>query len=231
MTETKACIPRDLALREAVLRLGHVDNEIHAGYEILRKYNKTVTIFGSARTPTNSPYYDAACEVAEKLAGAGYAIISGGGQGIMSAANEGAYVAVQKGAHKAGGQSIAFNIKLPHEQTINEYATESFEFRHFAPRKIVMTLFADAYIFFPGGFGTLDELMEILTLTQTGKCNRVPVFLYGSEFWDDLDKFIKNHMLEGQHTISPGDELIYTITDDIDEMVKHIKENRIYCSR
>lgn len=229
MQTKTTCIPRDIALQAAIKRLGGVDDEIFAGYEILRKYHKTVTIFGSARTPESSEYYQAAKEIAEKLANAGYAVVSGGGHGIMSAANHGAQDAVQKGAKAAGGESIAFNIKLPHEQSLNEYATESFEFDHFAPRKIVMTMYADAYLFFPGGFGTLDELMEILTLIQTGKTNNVPVILFGSAFWNDLDTFIKKRMLEDNQTISSGDELLYTITNNPDEVVRQVTANRIYC--
>lgn len=229
MEEKTVCIPRDIALQAAMFRLGNVSEEIEAGYKILRKYHKTVTIFGSARTATDNEYYVAARTVAEKLANIGYAVVSGGGHGIMSAANEGASAAVQKGARDAGGESIAFNIKLPHEQTLNAYATESYEFQHFAPRKIVMTMYADAYLFFPGGFGTLDELMEILTLIQTSRANRVPVVLFGSAFWGDLDAFIRKHLLEEQHAISEGDELLYTITDDIDEVVRIAQENRIYC--
>lgn len=227
--EDTACIPREIALQAAMFRLGNVDEEIEAGYEILRKYHKTVTIFGSARTPVDSKYYLAAKKVAEELAHGGYAVVSGGGHGIMGAANEGANVAVQKGARKAGGESVAFNIKLPHEQTMNEYATDSFEFQHFAPRKIVMTLYAEAYLFFPGGFGTLDELMEILTLIQTRKTIKVPIVLYGSDFWGDLDKFIVKHMLEAQKTISAGDEKLYTITDDTDEIMRIVKSSNVYC--
>lgn len=229
-TDTEAtCISRGLALEAAVRRLGSVDKEITAGYEILRKYHKTVTIFGSARTAVDNPYYLAAKDVAERLANSGYAVVSGGGHGIMSAANEGANVAVQKGAREAGGESIAFNIKLPLEQTLNAYATESYEFQHFAPRKIVMTLYAEAYVFFPGGFGTLDELMEILTLIQTSKSVRVPVILYGRNFWGDLDSFIRGNMLDGEKTISPGDESIYTITDDVDELMGIIESSNVYC--
>lgn len=229
MEEKTVCIPRDIALQAAMFRLGNVSEEIEAGYKILRKYHKTVTIFGSARTAADNEYYIAARTIAEKLANIGYAVVSGGGHGIMSAANEGASAAVQKGARDAGGESIAFNIKLPHEQTLNAYATESYEFQHFAPRKIVMTMYADAYLFFPGGFGTLDELMEILTLIQTSRANRVPVVLFGSAFWGDLDAFIRKHLLEEQHAISEGDELLYTITDDVDEVVRIAQENRIYC--
>lgn len=227
--DTAVCIPRDIALQAAMFRLGNVSEEIEAGYNILRKYHRTVTIFGSARTATDNEYYVAARTVAEKLATSGYAIVSGGGHGIMSAANEGADIAVQKGARDAGGESIAFNIKLPHEQTLNAYATESFEFQHFAPRKIVMTMYADAYLFFPGGYGTLDELMEILTLVQTKRTNKVPIILFGGKFWGDLDVFIKKRMRDEEQTISPGDENLYTITDDIDEAINTVLSNKIYC--
>lgn len=229
-TVESTCIPREIALQAAMFRLGNVEEEITAGFEILRKYHKTVTLFGSARTAPENRYYQGAKAIAEKLAHAGYAVVSGGGHGIMSAANEGASKAVQEGAREAGGESIAFNIRLPHEQSLNEYATESFEFQHFSPRKIVMTLYADAYIYFPGGFGTLDELMEILTLIQTGKTAHAPVILYGHDFWDDLDGFIKKHMLDGEHTISAGDENLYTITDDIDEVVRLVQSNHTYCA-
>ena len=229
-TDTQpTCIPRDIALQAAMFRLGDVDDEIRSGYDILRKYHKTITIFGSARTPIDDRYYLAAKEIARLITKKGYAIVSGGGFGIMGAANHGAHNAVREGAGETGGESIAFNIKLPHEQSLNSYATESYEFQHFAPRKIVMTLYADAYIYFPGGFGTLDELTEILTLMQTGKTSKVPVILYGHDFWDDFDVFVKKQMLDGEHTISPGDEQLYTITDDIEEVVRIATSNRIYC--
>jgi TIGR00730 family protein len=146
----------------------------------------------------------------------------------MGAANEGANKAVQKGARAAGGESIAFNIKLPHEQDLNEYATESFEFQHFAPRKIVMTMYADAYIYFPGGFGTLDELAEILTLIQTQKTNRVPVILFDTAFWSDLDAFFRDHML-AESAIVKEDLDIYTITDSVDEIIDIVTANKTYC--
>lgn len=211
-----------------MLRLGDIDKEIQAGYNILRKYHKTVTIFGSARTPENDIYYQKAVELSERLAAKGYAVVSGGGFGIMSAANKGAHMAVQDGARKVGGQSIAFNIKLPHEQTLNPYATESFEFQHFAPRKIVMTLYADAYVYFPGGFGTLDELTEILTLIQTGKTNKAPIILVGTKFWSHFDEFVKETMLTSG-VISKGDEKLYRITDSIDEVTNLILANKTYC--
>ena len=228
MTPKNVCVPRELQLQAAMYRLGNINQEIEAGYQILRKYHKTVTFFGSARTCPDSRYYQAARDVAERLAKEGYAIVSGGGHGIMGAANEGANIAVQKGAREAGGESIAFNIKLPHEQDLNAYATESYEFQHFAPRKIVMTMYADAYVFFPGGFGTLDELAEILTLIQTQKANKAPVILYDTAFWSSLDAFFREKML-AEGAISEGDLDIYTITDDLDEIVQLVKDNNTYC--
>ncbi len=226
---TATCIPRNIALQAAMFSLGSIEEELQSGYEILKNHHKTITIFGSARTPEDSPYYKAASEVAARLAGQEFTVVTGGGYGIMSAGNEGPQKAAQNGVKQAEGKSVAFNIELPHEQTLNNYAGESFEFKHFAPRKIVMTLFADAYLFFPGGFGTLDELMEILTLIQTGKTNPAPVILFGSDFWNDLDKFIKNNLLAKEKTISEGDELLYTITDSVDEVVKLATSNGSYC--
>ncbi|AHB42696.1 Lysine decarboxylase family protein [Candidatus Saccharibacteria bacterium RAAC3_TM7_1] len=220
-TETSVCVPRDIVLQAAMMRLGNVEDELQAGYNILRKYHKTVTIFGSARTPEGDRYYEAARLTAHKLAEQGYAVITGGGHGIMEAAN--------RGAKEAGGDSVGFNIALPHEQTLNSHTTEAISFSHFAPRKIAMTLYAEAYVYFPGGFGTMDELMEIMTLIETGKTQRAPVILYGSDFWNDLDRFINRSQLDN-HLISPGDEQIYTITDDVNEVIRLVKTNKTYCS-
>lgn len=208
-------------MQAAMMRLGNIDDEVHAGYNILRKYHRTVTIFGSARLQEDNPYYQAAYETAYKLAKADYAVVTGGGHGIMGAAN--------KGAREAGGDSIGFNIHLPHEQTLNEYTTDAYAFSHFVPRKIVMTLFANAYIYFPGGFGTLDELAEIITLVQTGKTTKAPLILYGSEFWDALDDMIKDTMLDDMKLISDGDDELYTITDDVDEIIRLVQTNQTYC--
>lgn len=209
-------------MQAAMLRLGNVDDEIRAGYDILKKYHKTATVFGSARLPETSKYYQAARETAFQLAKKEYAIISGGGHGIMGAANQ--------GAMEAGGDSIGFNIELPHEQNLNDYTTESLSFSHFAPRKIAMTLFANAYIYFPGGFGTLDELSEILTLIQTGKTTPAPVILYGSQFWGPFNTFIETELRDDQKLITPGDENLYTITDDIEEIVSLVEKNQTYCA-
>jgi uncharacterized protein (TIGR00730 family) len=220
-TQIPICIPRDIVLQAAMIRLGSVDDELQSGYNVIRKYHKTVTIFGSARTPEATPYYEAARQLGSKLAEHKYAVITGGGHGIMEAANRGSF--------EAGGESIGFNIALPHEQTLNPYTTESLSFSHFSPRKIAMTLYADAYVYFPGGFGTLDEMMEILTLVQTGKTVKTPILLFGTKFWKPLDTMIRQSMLEQEHLISPGDELLYRITDDIDEVVTMIRANKTYC--
>lgn len=220
-TEVPVCIPRDIVLQAAMIRLGNIDDELQAGYNVVRKYHKTVTVFGSARTPEGEVYYEAARQLATKLVAYDYAILTGGGHGIMEGANRGAF--------EGGGNSIGFNITLPHEQKINPYVTESLAFSHFSPRKIAMTLYADAYIYFPGGFGTLDELMEILTLIQTGKTAKAPVILYGKEFWAPLDHFIRTTMLEKERLISVGDDLLYTITDDLDEIVAAVRANKTYC--
>lgn len=220
-TSKSVCIPREILLQSAVFRLGDIDQEVQDGYKILKKHHKTVTIFGSARLTSNNKYFMAAKDLAAKLAKEMYTVVTGGGHGIMGAANQGAF--------EAGGESVGFNIKLPFEQAPNPHTTDGMTFRHFAPRKIVMTLFADAYVFFPGGFGTIDELGEILTLVQTGKTIKAPIILYGHDFWDKFDDFVKTEMRDSAKTISPGDENIYTITDDLQEIVELIKDNDTYC--
>jgi uncharacterized protein (TIGR00730 family) len=219
-TEIPVCIPRDIVLQAAMIRLGSVDDELQAGYNVIRNYHKTVTVFGSARTPEGDRNYEAARLLGTKLAEHDYAVITGGGHGIMEAANRGAF--------DAGGDSIGFNIALPHEQTLNPYTNTSLSFSHFSPRKIAMTLYADAYVYFPGGYGTMDELMEILTLIQTGKTAKAPVILYGHEFWHRLDSFVKKSMLDDA-LITPGDESLYHITDDVNEIVKLVRSNKTYC--
>ncbi len=207
-------VPRELQLQAAVFRLGNVNQEIEAGYRILRQHHKTVTVFGSARVSETDRYYQQARQLGGQLAQAGYTVITGGGPGIMEAANRGAY--------EAGGQSIGFNIELPHEQSLNRYTTDSLAFSHFSPRKIVMTMMADAYVYFPGGFGTMDELSEILTLTQTSKISCAPIILFDTQFWTAWDTFVRHNMLADNQLISAGDERIYHITDDLAEVMNLI---------
>lgn len=212
-------VSRDIQLQAAMYRLGNVEDELQSGYRILKHHARTVTIFGSARISQASSYYQAARELGKRLAAANYTVVTGGGPGIMEAANRGAF--------EAGGQSIGFNVNLPHEQSLNPYTTESFEFAHFSPRKIVMTMMADAYVFFPGGFGTMDEFTEILTLTQTSRINQAPIILFDKEFWQKWDEFV-TETIGGIGLISPGDEKLYLITDDVNEVVETITTNKTY---
>ncbi len=194
-------------------RLCVVQKELEEGFKLVNKYEKSVTIFGSARFPEEHPYSLKATELAKRLAEHGYAIVTGGGHGIMGAAHKGAYL--------AGGASVGMNIELPHEQTMNEYISDYLEFHHFFTRKVVMAYSAEAYIYFPGGFGTMDEFFEILTLKQTRKIPNVPIYLFGAEYWTRLELFFREVLLKFE-TISPEDLTLYTITDDIDEVVQGV---------
>ncbi|KEA46088.1 hypothetical protein CR66_04815 [Campylobacter mucosalis] len=173
---------------------------------ILGHKNKNVTFFGSARLPMSSPYCKQAKELAFMLNEAGLAVLTGGGDGIMRAANMGAY-------ESAKAPSIAFNIRLPFEQKTNPFITNSFVFSSFTPRKFALINYSIAFVVFPGGFGTLDELFDILALTQT-KLQKAKIFLVGSIFWAGLDNFIKTTLID-EKLISKDDVNLYHITDDI----------------
>jgi uncharacterized protein (TIGR00730 family) len=177
---------------------------------------EAVTIFGSARVPPDHPQYAAAAETARLLAQAGFSIITGGGPGIMEAAN--------KGARDAGGLSIGCNIELPFEQHVNPYVDIAINFRYFFVRKTMFVKYAEAFVIFPGGFGTLDELFESLTLIQTGKVRHFPVILFGSAYWQGLLDWIRQTVLaEGK--VSPDDLKLVTITDSPEEAVRVIVES------
>lgn len=199
-------------------RVDRIEKEFSDGFEMVNRYNYTVTVFGSARFLEDNQYYQKAREVGTALAREGFTVITGGGGGIMEAANRGAY--------EVGGRSIGFNIKLPHEQQLNAYTTESMPFRYFFARKVMLVYAASALICFPGGFGTLDELFEVITLVQTGKMAPVPIILVGTDFWGPLDVFIKSQMLEAAGTISHGDEELYKITDDLNEIMDLVQGHR-----
>lgn len=209
-----AHLVKAIAMSTASLRTS--DEEFERAFKILKRYPARVTLFGSARTLPNEASYKKAEELAAELAHEGYAIVSGGGGGIMEAAN--------KGAKEAGGHAIGFNIVLPHEQKLNPYTTESLAFHYFFTRKVMMTFYAHAFIYFPGGFGTLDELFEVITLIQTKKMTPVPIILVGGEYWTDLDAFIKKQLLQGG-LITSGDEQLYTISNDIHEICRIITES------
>ncbi len=197
-------------------RLVGVVQEFEQVFGMLSQFEKTVTIFGSARKPQDDNITMGAYDIAARLARAGYAVVTGGGHGVMEAANRGAY--------EAGGESVGLNILLPHEQTPNEYTTHSFQFNHFFGRKVAMTLDSSAYLYYPGGFGTFDELFEILALIQTGKILEKPVILVGSDFWRPFDAAIREVMLDRYQTIDNNDLELYQIFDNYDEIVEYIQK-------
>ncbi len=187
------------------------------GFETMSQVGKAVAVFGSARTKPGTPTYDAAVTLGAKLVQAGFGVITGGGPGIMEAAN--------KGAFDAKGMSIGLNITLPHEQEANPYQTVGVEFHYFFVRKVMFVKYALGLVCFPGGFGTLDEFFEAMTLIQTGKSPKYPVVLYDSKFWTPMVEFFKKTLLEQYASISPEDLDLFLVTDDIDEAVAHIHAN------
>jgi uncharacterized protein (TIGR00730 family) len=190
--------------------------EFVEGFDALAEIGPAVTIFGSARVGRRNRYYGAARRLAAALAKQGFAIITGGGPGIMEAAN--------RGAKEAGGLSIGANIELPFEQGLNEYVDLGMEFRYFFVRKVMFVKYAEAFVIFPGGFGTLDELFESLTLIQTGKVEHFPVVLYGTEYWEGMMQWIRDKPLY-EEKISPEDLHLLTITSDIDEACEAIAKH------
>lgn len=198
-------------------RICVINEEFRQGLDFIQTYDKSVTFFGSARTPEGDPHYEVARRLGYRAAKElDMAVVTGGGPGIMEAGNRGAY--------EAGGRSIGFSINLPMEQVSNPYMTDELSFYFFFSRKVCMTYSSQAYVYFAGGYGTLDELFEILTLVQTEKISRVPIILVGVEFWKPLDAFIKQTLLENEATISPEDPDLYIITDDEDEVINLLKE-------
>src|SRR4029079_16099590 len=187
--------------------------EFVEGFDALAGLGRAVSVFGSARIGRGDPSYRMARSLSRKVAKHGYAIITGGGPGIMEAAN--------RGARDAGGVSVGCNIELPFEQGLNEFVTLGMEFRYFFVRKTMFVKYAEAFCIFPGGFGTLDELFESLTLIQTEKVQHFPVVLFGSTYWSGLFDWMKKTALTGGK-ISPEDLKIFTVTDDSDEAVKVI---------
>lgn len=187
------------------------------GFETIRRYGLAATFFGTARQTFAPEVYAAATELAGRLSGAGYAIITGGSAGIMEAAN--------KGAYDAGGASVGLNIRLPMEQSENDYLTDSMTFDHFFVRKVMLAFASEVYIYFPGGFGTLDEFSELLTLVQTKKIKRVPIVLYGKDYWEPLITFFREHLLEKYHAIDAADLELFRVVDSVDEAYDYIIAN------
>ena len=185
--------------------------DLLSGLKIVRTYPQGVTVFGSARIGEKSKYYKEARKLGELLAENGHAVITGGGPGIMEAANRGAY--------EYGGRSIGLNITLSDEQHPNPYLTDMLKFEYFFARKVMLAMSAKVYVFFPGGFGTMDEFTEILILMQEGKMPTMPMFLFGKSFWKPLDRFYASKMAPLK-TIKPEDRKIYKLTDNVEDIVK-----------
>lgn len=199
-------------------RLFRIMSEFVEGFDTLASRRPAVSMFGSARTPPSDPYYELADNIASGLAKAGYAVITGGGPGIMEAAN--------KGASEADGLSIGLNINLPFEQQPNPYANLELDFKYFFVRKVMFIKYAMAFICMPGGFGTLDELFEALTLIQTRRIKAFPIVLVGSGYWDGLLDWVKEKVLTEKY-INKEDLFIFNQMDDPDEIVSFIKKTVI----
>ena len=204
-------------------RIMRIMSEFVESFETMRHRPKMlVSVFGSARTPENSPDYASARELGNRLADAGYGVITGGGPGIMEAAS--------RGAHEKNGVSVGLNIKLPMEQSPNPYQTTSINFDYFFVRKVSFLKYSTAVIVYPGGFGTLDELSEVLTMVQTGKINMIPIIFVNRKFWNGLIRWFKNTML-AEKMISPEDMDLIEVVDTAEEAVEFLKECHRYGKR
>lgn len=195
-------------------RVLHIQSEFVEGFNALAGVGPCISFFGSARTTPDDPYYKAAYETASLLVKQDLGIITGGGPGIMEAAN--------KGAFESGGLSIGCNIELPLEQAPNPYQNIALEFRYFFVRKMIFVKYSIGYVIFPGGYGTLDELFEALTLAQTNKIEHFPIALFGKDYWKDLYQWIDECLLEKYCTISPEDKNLYSVVDSPQEAVDYI---------
>ncbi len=191
-------------------RVLRIQSEFVEGFDALNKLEPAVSIFGSARTRPEDPMYKASEELARKLVEKGFAVITGGGPGIMEAGN--------KGAYEADGCSVGLGIELPHEQGMNDYISIGVNFRYFFARKTMFLKYSQGFVTMPGGFGTMDELFEALTLIQTGKVTHFPMVLFGTAYWTGLMDWIRGTVAEGGF-ISPQDLDLVTVTDDVDEAV------------
>ena len=194
-------------------RVLRIQTEFVEGFGLLAELPRAVSVFGSARTSRDDPEYDMARRLGGALADAGWAVITGGGPGIMEATN--------RGASEAGGLSVGLGIELPFEQSLNDWVDLGLEFRYFFARKTMFVKYAQAFIILPGGFGTMDELFEALTLVQTRKVNQFPVILMGAEFWAPLVTWLRD-TLTPRGLISPEDLELFQVTDDVDDAVRRI---------
>jgi len=214
MDERNQFVVDALSIEES-WRIFRIMAEFVEAIETLSKVKHAVSIFGSARTKPDDPYYQKAELLARLLAEKGFGVITGGGPGIMEAVN--------KGSAEAGGQSVGMNIRLPFEQKPNPYANISIDYKYFFIRKVMFVKYAMAYVIMPGGFGTMDELFEAITLIQTKRIKCFPVILMGSEYWKGLFDWLKKTMLR-DNKISPADMELFQVIDDPAEVVKHIQK-------
>ena len=197
-------------------RMTKIVEEFARGFYFLKDYGLTATFFGSARVTAQAPSYKEAYSLAFQLSKEGFDIITGGGPGIMEAAN--------KGAYEAGGRSAGLNIQLQKEQRTNKYVKESEAFYYFFIRKVMLAFASEVYIFFPGGFGTLDELFELITLVQTKKIEPIPIILVGREYWQPLLKWIESELYEKRGAIKKSDMKVYHLVDDADDALTRIRK-------
>lgn len=213
--EPLVCKPRELE----PWRVFKIMSEFVEGFDLLKKYALAATFFGSLRTQPSDHYYQQAVELAGKLAKRGFAVITGGSAGIMEAAN--------KGAYEAGGASIGLNIALDANQATNNYVTEKFTFDHFFVRKVMLTFASEVYVFFPGGFGTMDEFYELVTLVQTRKIKAMPLIVFGKEYWEPHLEDINVRLYGKYKVIDEADMEIYHLVDSVDEaydyIINHVK--------
>ena len=196
-------------------RILKIMDELVQGFGLLKKYRLAATFFGSARYKLDDhKLYKDAEDLAGMLAKSGFAVITGGATGIMESAN--------KGAFEAGGKSVGLNIKLQNEQGGNKYLSESLYFNYFFTRRVMLSFASEVYIFFPGGFGTLDEFFEIATLEQTNKIKRIPIILYDKEYWTPFITLLREMVLKVEHAINPEDLDLFVIVDTVDEAYEQI---------
>lgn len=207
--------PAPARMNEITWRIFRIMAEFVEGFQFLSEFSREVTVFGSARFPPGHRWYREARKLGNLLAENGFTTVTGGGPGIMEAANRGAF--------EKGGESVGINIQLPHEQRINPYVKKSRAFYYFFTRKVMLAASAQAYIFFPGGFGTLDEMFEMLTLIQTKKSEAVKVVLIGSSFWNGLIDWMRTKLVEEERTIEPEDFDLFVVVDTAEEALEHIR--------
>ncbi len=216
--DTKYCL--DNTVLGDSWRMFRIMAEFADGFEGMANINvPAVTVFGSARTKAEDKYYRSAVEVGQKCVEQGWAVITGGGPGIMEAAN--------KGAYEAGGLSVGLNIHLPHEQESNPYVNYPLDFKYFFVRKVMLVKYSRGFVCMPGGFGSMDELFESLTLIQTERIKPFPIVLFGSKFWGGLVAWLKEQMLDMNGNICAEDMNIFTVLDDPQETVDFLKKNML----